>query len=1031
LNTTRNKIFASPAGVGILVVVVVVVVVTASFWAFREIETAAEARKHTYLVIDRANVLLSELKDAETGQRGYALTGNEAFLEPYLAVRDKVDGNLKQLRKLVSDSAAQKHLDAIAPLVDATLAELATVIDLRRHHDLPAVIAAVSNGEGKRLMDSIRVEMKGFIKLKEGILAQDEAKLQSNLLLLFSVIVAATVFTLLFALWFAYLIYHQTQQRLKNIVHLETQHLLEIQEETNQQLQQANVALAESQERLLVTLNSIGDAVIATDAEGRVTLLNPLSERLTGWTLAEANGQPVEEILHIINQDTRVAIAVPIKKALLTGEIQSMTNHTVLIARGGGECIIADSCAPIRNYIGDVVGAVLVFRDVSKDYAAKQLLRDNATRIQTILNTMVDAIITFYAHNGLVETVNPAAEKMFGYPAAELIGIHFNTLVSDLDKDRRKDNLNILADYSADGEVPITDQGREALGWHKDGNPFPLDISVSEMRLGSQRYFTCILRDITQRKQYEAEQKKLDQHSQIALDAGRMGDWSWDAATNQVFLGARAAQIYGLPADISVTWEQMQELLSTEDAEVAHTAWEKALVEHTPYSNECRVNRTVGGQCWVAMTGRGIYAEDGTVMGMTGVMQDITERKLIESKLHEAIAFAEKANLAKSDFLSSMSHELRTPLNAILGFAQLLEAGNPLPTSAQKLRIGQIIKAGWYLLELINEILDLALIESGKLSLSRESVSLIDVLHECQAMMEPQAQQHGIKLSFLPFDDSWFVYADRTRLKQVMINLLSNAIKYNREHGTITVNCSANTLGFLRISIKDSGLGLSSDQLAQLFQPFNRLGQEFGIEEGTGIGLVVTKQLVELMGGKIGMASAVGVGSEFWIELIQRAAQQPTSKNAMPTKRTPQAQGNAALYTLLYVEDNPANLLLVEQIIEDRQGMCMLSAVDGRRGIALARTQRPDVILMDINLPGISGMDALKILRHDPATAHIPVIALSANAMPRDIEKGLKAGFIRYLTKPIVIDEFMDALDEVLKPSELELTKTNETGQLP
>ena len=195
-----------------------------------------------------------------------------------------------------------------------------------------------------------------------------------------------------------------------------------------------------------------------------------------------------------------------------------------------------------------------------------------------------------------------------------------------------------------------------------------------------------------------------------------------------------------------------------------------------------------------------------------------------------------------------------------------------------------------------------------------------------------------------------------------MINLLSNAIKYNREDGTITVNCSANALSHLRISIKDSGSGLSSDQLAQLFQPFNRLGQETGTVEGTGIGLVVTKQLVELMKGKIGVDSTVGVGSEFWIELIRSAAPQLDVQDTMPTKRTQHAQENAALYTLLYVEDNPANLLLVEQIIEDRHDMRMLSAGDGKHGIALARTQLPNVILMDINLPGISGMDALKIL---------------------------------------------------------------------
>jgi len=393
----------------------------------------------------------------------------------------------------------------------------------------------------------------------------------------------------------------------------------------------------------------------------------------------------------------------------------------------------------------------------------------------------------------------------------------------------------------------------------------------------------------------------------------------------------------------------------------------------------------------------------------------------------EARAVAEKANLAKSNFLSSMSHELRTPLNAILGFAQLLEVGSPPPTDSQNIKLQQIIKSGWYLLELINEILDLAVIESGKVSLSLEPVPLVEVMRECEAMIESQALQHNIRINYHPFDHSWLVNADRTRVKQVLVNLLSNAVKYNRKQGTVDVTCTASTPERIRISIKDSGAGLSEDQLAQLFQPFNRLGQETGTEEGTGIGLVVTRKLVELMGGAIGVKSTVGVGSEFCIELIRDMTPQLAAENTIPTEYAPHAQENAALRTLLYVEDNPANLMLVEQIIEDHSHIRMLSARDGDIGLALARAHLPDMILLDINLPGLSGLEVLKLLRADPATLHIPVIALSANAMLRDIETGLAAGFLRYLTKPIKINELMDALGEALKVTEAVLLKTNES----
>ncbi len=406
----------------------------------------------------------------------------------------------------------------------------------------------------------------------------------------------------------------------------------------------------------------------------------------------------------------------------------------------------------------------------------------------------------------------------------------------------------------------------------------------------------------------------------------------------------------------------------------------------------------------------------GKIIGYLLIGTDNSVRKQVELALNKAMAVAEKANLAKSDFLSSMSHELRTPLSAILGFAQLMESGTPAPTVSQRRSIDQILQAGWYLLELINEILDLALIESGKMSLSLEPISLAEVMQECQAMIEPQAQKRGISVAFPEFAIPYFVKADRTRVKQVFINLLSNAIKYNRAGGTVIVDHITNAAGRISIRVKDSGEGLSADQLTQLFQPFNRLGREASGEEGTGIGLVTTKRLIELMGGSIGAESTVGTGSVFWIELNLTSEGQRIGAGAIAASAAhTRVESDAPPRTLLYVEDNPANLMLVEDLIARRSDIRLLSARDGTRGVEIARACRPDVILMDINLPGISGIRALRILSEDPTTAHIPVVALSANAIPRDIEKGLDAGFFRYLTKPIKVNEFMETLDAALE----------------
>jgi signal transduction histidine kinase/ActR/RegA family two-component response regulator len=401
---------------------------------------------------------------------------------------------------------------------------------------------------------------------------------------------------------------------------------------------------------------------------------------------------------------------------------------------------------------------------------------------------------------------------------------------------------------------------------------------------------------------------------------------------------------------------------------------------------------------------------------LEGRVQERTRQlEAINEELALAMEAANSANAAKSAFLSSMSHELRTPLNAILGFAQILTSES-LPTNVTQKRefANHILKSGRHLLTLINEILDLAKVESGTVALSMEPVALDDMLAECRDMVEPMGRPRKIRMLF-PDATGAVVLADRTRLKQVLLNLLSNAVKYNREMGAVVFDCAPQGPSRVRLSVQDTGLGLRADQLDALFQPFNRLGQENGGEEGTGIGLVVTRRLVELMGGSIGVSSSVGVGTVFWIEL---ALTEPVpsalpSGTVLPLGRK-EAQPHGIAHTLLYVEDNPANLRLVQEIVAFRPELHLLAAHDAHLGIEMAKAHSPDLILMDINLPGMSGTDALAELRRDPRTSHIPVLALTANAMPRDVEKGLNAGFYRYLTKPINIEEFNEAIASTL-----------------
>ena len=545
-----------------------------------------------------------------------------------------------------------------------------------------------------------------------------------------------------------------TDNTVRKQIEAEKQRLLNIQEETNIQLQQAHLTLQISEEKFSVTLNSIGDAVIATDAKSCITLLNPLAEKLTGWTQAEAAGRPVDEVLHFINKCTRRPSPIPVMSTLSIGTIHGRTDRTVIIAKDGSECDISESCAPIRDRDGQVIGAVLVFRDVTGEYAVQQALHELQFYTRSLIESNIDALMTTDT-SGILTDVNQQMMALTGRTRDELIGTPFKNHFTDPE---------------------LAEAGIRRV--------------LSEKKVSDYELTACAMN-------------------------GRKTEVSYNAAT--------------------------------------------------------------------------FYNADGKLQGVLAAARDVTDRHRQDQALHDkntelesAKDLAERANLAKSIFLSRMSHELRTPLNAILGFAQLLEIGTPPPTDTQTLRLHQIVKSGWYLLELINEILDLAVIESGKLSLSQEAVSLSEVMRECQSMIEPQAVEHAVQMDFIPFDERWFAYADRTRVKQVLINVLSNAIKYNREQGKVVVTCTVSSPDRIQISIRDTGNGLPPEKLLQLFQPFNRQGQENGIEEGTGIGLVVTKQLVELMGGSISVKSTVGVGSEFCIELARDMMPQPARGQIMP-----------------------------------------------------------------------------------------------------------------------------------------------------
>jgi PAS domain S-box-containing protein len=817
-----------------------------------------------------------------------------------------------------------------------------------------------------------------------------------------------------------------------------------------------NTARKKAEEALLkagalqnAIFNSANFSSIATDAKGVIQIFNVGAERMLGYAAGDVLNKitpadisdPQEVIARAKALSVELATTItPGFEALVFKASRGIEDiyELTYIRKDGSRFPAIVSVTALRDQPGGIIGYLLIGTDNTARKKAEEALLKAGALQNAIFNSANFSSIATDA-KGVIQIFNVGAERMLGYAAGDVLNKITPADISD-----PQEVIARAKALSVELATTIT-PGFEALVFkasrgiediyeltyiRKDGSRFPAIVSVTALRdeQGGIIGYLLIGTDNTARIQVEEERKKLDQ---------RLRDQQFYTRSliESNIDALMTTDPLGIITDVNKQMEALtgctrDELIGAPfknyftDPDRAEAAIKLVLNQKKVTNYELTASDRDGKKTVVSYNATTFYDRDRRLQGVFAAARDVTERQRFEQALQEsnvqfesAKSAAEKANLAKSDFLSSMSHELRSPLNAILGFAQLMESSAPAPTATQAESIAQILQAGWHLLKLINEILDLAVIESGKVSLSPESVLLSELMSECQAMMEPQAQQHGISMTFprLNNERPLFVQADRTRLKQIIINLLSNAIKYNKEHGTVAVDCALHGLDRIRISVADSGAGLPPEKLAQLFQPFNRLGQEASGVAGTGIGLVVTKRLAELMEGTLGVESTVGLGSVFWCELIAAAAPQLAILSG-PVEATvrPELPAGAPRRTLLYVEDNPANMKLVQQLISRCPDIDLLTAVNGTLGIEIARASQPQVILMDVNLPGISGIEAMKILRDDPSTAHIPIVALSANAMPRDIAMGLELGFFRYLTKPIKVKEFMDTLNVAL-----------------
>jgi two-component system, sensor histidine kinase and response regulator len=611
--------------------------------------------------------------------------------------------------------------------------------------------------------------------------------------------------------------------------------------------------------------------------------------------------------------------------------------------------------------------------------------------------------------NQKFKQVNARFSEMIGYSEQELMARTALDIThpDDLDESQRLVNSMLQGTARCSLEKRYLRKNSEVLWAERTA-------CVIRDKEGAARDFLIMVEDITERKRAEAavreSQSKLAAAlatNQLIMDNSQDVICTIDESGRFVTMNQASERLWGYsPAEL--IGRRYMDLVHPDDHAETQRAASDILTSGKLVDFVNRYVRKDGSVVNVLWSASWSNSEKMLFC----VAHDITERTRIEAALREAKIEADRANHAKSEFLSRMSHELRTPLNAILGFGQLLERQNP--TVQQRARVEHITSAGRHLLNLINEVLDISRIEAGHLQLSVEPVAVADVLDEALALMRPLAAAREMEISVDPLLDSdLHVVADRQRLKQVLLNLLTNAVKYTAVGGAIAVVLDQSQTTNTRLVVTDTGAGISPEKLARLFTPFDRLGAEQSGVEGTGLGLALCQRLMHMMGGDIGVHSVVGKGSAFWIALP--SAESPLKSLPKDSaSRLAEAGAGADGGKILYLEDNLSNLTLVEQMLDERPEIELLTAMQGGLGLDLARQHLPDLILLDLHLPDLPGHEVLVRLRQDDLTRDIPVVVISADATARQIQRLMAAGARSYLTKPLDIREFFRVIDETL-----------------
>ncbi|HEX8452466.1 MAG TPA: PAS domain S-box protein [Longimicrobium sp.] len=761
----------------------------------------------------------------------------------------------------------------------------------------------------------------------------------------------------------------------------------------------AERALQRSEEHFRALIENGSDLITIVDAEGRFRYNSPSVKRILGFDPEKLVGLDVLRLIHRDDvQSVREALEAVARQPGTSRGVEFRcrgADGKWRVLEGMGRTLSPDSTAE---------GIVVNSRDITRRKTSSEALRASEESYRGLFDSLTE-LVYVQDLEGRFLNVNAAVLRTYGYTREELMG-QTPAILADLERVDLEDT-GVRFGRVVAGEP----QRFEWWGRRKDGSTFPKELVLTRSTYFGQDAVIAVARDITERKQAEEALREVQEQQEALLN--NIPDLAWlkDASHRVLAVNEAVARAAGVTREFCLGKSDF-EIWPLPVARKIREDDERVLREGRQFVTEEGFQHPDGTEHFLETVKQPFFDHAGRIAGTVGIARDITERKRTEQALQRAKEEAERANRAKSEFLSRMSHELRTPMNSILGFGQVL-ARHPL-TPEQHKGVDHILRAGRHLLNLINEVLDIARIESGRQALLLEPVRAAQVVTDALSLIRPVAVQYGCTLvNEVPVTSPVQMRADRQRLTQVLLNLLSNAVKYN-PGGSVNVACEVDGER-VRIAVRDTGQGIAPEKMDQLFVPFARLGAEDSGVEGTGLGLALSRPLIEAMGGTIVAESVVGEGSIFTVDLplveAPSAAPEPVPH---ATHDAPAARDGASLAKVLYVEDNVANLSLIEAILSGRPEITLLSALQGGLGVDLAAEHRPDLILLDLHLPDLPGEEVLRRLRADPRTGEIPVIVISADATPTTVKRLLESGARAYLTKPLDIDEFTEAIDGVL-----------------